>query len=338
MRVLISGATGYLGQFLVVGLHASGHEVHVAHRGASCRVPFADAITMHPHCDVNTSNAPLPDAVASAAATTTAAAAGWSAAFSERCKFDVVINAAAVSKPAECEADPVAADAVNVPRDLVAAMRAAVHDARLDAHCLLLHVSTDQIYAGTRANNCEQDADADEPVNVYARTKRAAERYVRAMWPRSCIIRPSIIVGAQSPVLPVPRALFVQWLDATLASSDGCTLYEDEWRCPVLVHDIVDLAQALISRYGVGDAAVADQHRVLNVGSPQRLSRADMGDAVVRVRGHPHDRVKRVPTPQQRPFASPQDISMNSTRAEQLLGRGMTPFDEAVRRVFEASV
>lgn len=52
---------------------------------------------------------------------------------------DVVVNCAAISIPRACEADPVAAMAVNVPSALIKWLsRFSVHD------MLLIHLSTDQ--------------------------------------------------------------------------------------------------------------------------------------------------------------------------------------------------
>lgn len=52
---------------------------------------------------------------------------------------DVVVNCAAISIPRSCEADPVAAMAVNVPSALIKWLSSfSVHD------MLLIHLSTDQ--------------------------------------------------------------------------------------------------------------------------------------------------------------------------------------------------
>ena len=61
-----------------------------------------------------------------------------------------------------------------------------------------------------------------------------------------------------------------------------------------------------------------------------------MGDAVAALRGHPRANVRRVPSATvARPFASPADISMDSSRVQAELGLKLTPFAEAVRRAFK---
>ena len=86
--------------------------------------------------------------------------------------------------------------------------------------------------------------------------------------------------------------------------------------------------------------AHATQPRLLRLFSDaaraRRLSRADMGDAVAALRGHPRANVRRVPSASvSRPVASPADISMDSALAQTELGLTPTPFAEAVRRAFK---
>lgn len=79
---------------------------------------------------------------------------------------------------------------------------------------LLIHLSTDQVYDGSRANWKETDPCA--PVNAYGQTKLEAEQYIQERWPNHVILRSSIIYGPQSPA-PVSRALFLQFIEASLA-------------------------------------------------------------------------------------------------------------------------
>lgn len=66
------------------------------------------------------------------------------------------------------------------------------------------------------------------------------------------------------------------------------------------------------------------------------LSRADMGDALVAIRGYPRERVVRVPCASVvRDPPSPQDIiSMRVERVQQVLGIRLTPFCEALHDIF----
>ena len=74
---------------------------------------------------------------------------------------------------------------------------------------VLVHISTDQVYDGSRP--LWREGDAAAPVNAYGQSKAEAEVAVRAAWPHHIILRSSIIYGPQSPS-PVPRPLFVQFV------------------------------------------------------------------------------------------------------------------------------
>lgn len=128
-----------------------------------------------------------------------------------------VVNLAAVSQPRRCEADPAAAASVNAPTAL-AAWQASLDAARRAR--LLVHVSTDQVYAGSKPPPALYvEADPAEPVNAYGRSKLAAERLLadgRAFAGDWVALRSSVIFGPEPPAAPVKRGLFLQWMDAAL--------------------------------------------------------------------------------------------------------------------------
>ena len=78
------------------------------------------------------------------------------------------------------------------------------------------------------------------PVNAYGRTKLEAERLIAQRWRRHAILRSSIIYGPQSPN-PVSRGLFLQFIDAALSGRKPTTFFNDEFRCPIYVKDIVQV-------------------------------------------------------------------------------------------------
>ena len=251
MRVLVTGGSGYLGQFLVTRLAAAGHDVSYTFWSSAdpCLLP--------------------PAAAGRGYKVDLATGAGLGACLAAAGPLDAVINAAAVSQPGACEHDEAGAAAVNVPAPLLVSLRDAAPRA------LLVHISTDQVYDGSRAWWREDDADGCAAVNAYGRTKRAAEGAVRAAWPAHAILRSSIIVGPPPPA-PVGRPLFVQWLDAALVSDAGAELFEDEFRNPVYVEDIVAACAALLVRHAAGTLPA---HRVFNLGGPERCVRARLGES-----------------------------------------------------------
>ncbi len=74
--------------------------------------------------------------------------------------------------------------------------------------------TTTKVYNGSKAN--WKETDACQPVNAYGQTKLEAEQVIQQQWPHHVILRSSIIYGPQSPS-PVSRALFLQFIESSLA-------------------------------------------------------------------------------------------------------------------------
>ncbi|KAA6429698.1 MAG: methionine adenosyltransferase 2 subunit beta-like [Trebouxia sp. A1-2] len=219
---------------------------------------------------------------------------------------DAVINCAAISSPAACEQELDTARALNVPTKLLDA---------LDLHKL--------VYDGSKAN--WRETDKCHPVNAYGRTKLEAEQLIQDRWPNHVILRSSIIFGPQSPV-PVSRVLFLQFIANGLRQGKPTTFFQDEYRCPIYVKDIVNIAMALI------DSQDNLQDRLLNMGGPERLSRLDM--AYKTADCWELDRSCIVPALSasvKRGVVSPADISMDSSRLlQQLPSVKLTSLEDAL--------
>lgn len=238
--------------------------------------------------------------------------------------MDAVINCIAISEPAACERDPSKARSVNIPIHLLDALNQ--YKSRTDREPLLIFLSTDQVYDGSHAFWLEEDP--TEPINAYGRSKLEAEREIRTRWQRHVILRSSIIYG---PGLPIKRSLFLQFADEALRSKQPTIFFEDEWRCPIYVQDIVEICRRLVDR-SIGGRC---PYGTFNMGGPQRLSRVDMARYLANYRGW--DPLNIVPVPRDsvvRSTRSPADISMDSTALATGLGFKMTLFSEALRSIF----
>lgn len=256
--------------------------------------------------------------------------------------LDVVINCVAISQPAVCEKDPELAKSLNIPSVLLSGLE---NYANRSSHFpLVIHLSTDQVYDGSRS--FWKESDPTDPINEYGKSKLAAEQEIQARWPNYIILRSSIIYGPQPPGASVGRALFLQFVDEALASGQPTTFFNDEWRCPVYVEDIVRISKALSESFiaekekgaevgltkGGGDFV----SRVYNMGGPERMSRVDMAEAVASVRNYDTKAiVSASSTTIQRGVASPPDISMVSTALEERVGFKLSRFGDALIKIFE---
>ncbi|MCH94693.1 methionine adenosyltransferase 2 subunit beta-like, partial [Trifolium medium] len=153
---------------------------------------------------------------------------------------DVVVNCAAISVPRACEIDPASAHAINVPSSLVKWLQSFKQNSTL-----LIHLSTDQVYEGEKSFYKEEDIAI--PLNVYGKTKVAAEKFISENCPNFAILRSSIIYGPQT-LSPVPKSLPIQWIDGALSKRETLEFFHDEFRCPIYVKDLVTVILALTSQ------------------------------------------------------------------------------------------
>ena len=338
--VLITGGSGYLGQFLVNKFCCDDWNVVYTY---------------------NTSN-PLPFAtINNKPATVTAfkvdfiTGEGLDACFAyfERDndhtnhRLDAVINCVAISQPVACEKDPEKARLINIPIKLSTAMKIYQENQERKAENskdtpppppLLIHLSTDQVYDGTKSY--WKETDTANPINQYGKSKLEAEHEIQTQWPHHAILRSSLIYGPEPPVASVGRSLFLQFVDEKLASKESTSFFSDEYRSAVYVQDIIHVCKLLIeASVAFEDAskvysengetlkselfALRDKRTVrgvFNMGGPERLSRVDIAERVAEVRHHDPRFIVPVPSASvSRGVASPSDISMNVSKLENTL-------------------
>ncbi|XP_016474697.1 uncharacterized protein LOC107796439 [Nicotiana tabacum] len=313
-KILIVGGTGYLGQHLLQEIQYTlpyALSLSFTYHTNPPPEPLLRAIphVLPFHVDLQTGN-------------------GFDAISQNFGQPDVVVNCAALSIPRACEADPTAAMAINVPSVLVKWL-----SSFSNGGTLLIHLSTDQVYEGTKSFYKEDDETL--PVNVYGRSKVAAEQFISANYSNFAILRSSIIYGPQT-VSPVPKSLPVQWMDSVLAKGDAMEFFHDEFRCPIYVKDLVTIIWTLTNRWISGREPI---QLLLNVGGPDRVSRVQMAEAIAHIRGYNLSLIKPVSSSTvNRGVKSPADISMDITRLIQTLNMSTTAFRDGVKLTLEAEL
>ncbi|KAH0980321.1 hypothetical protein GBA52_007498 [Prunus armeniaca] len=314
-RVLVVGGTGYLGQHVLQGFSeiqaTTPCDLALTHHS---NPPPPALLTTFPHLlpfhvDLKTGQ-------------------GFQAISQTFGPPDVVINCAALSIPRACEMDPAAAMSVNVPSSLVNWLLSLE-----ESNSLLIHLSTDQVYEGVKSFYKEDDETV--PVNVYGKSKVAAEQFISEKCSNFAILRSSIIFGPQT-VSPVPKSLPIQWIDGVLSKGNTSEFFHDEFRCPVYVKDVVAAILALSKRW-ISDGK--QTKLLLNVGGPDRVSRLQMAETVADIRGYNPSLIKSVSASTvDRGVKSPADISMDITKLVQTLGVTPTSFRDGVRLTLSTEV
>lgn len=281
--VLVTGATGYLGQFLVQDL-AKTHKVGIVHH--STAAPDIKGDVHHFWADLATGE-------------------GLQEAFDTLGPVDVVVNCAAISSPAACERHPEHARSINVPTRLMDSLE--IHKVGHEVETLLIQLSTDNVFQGSRPLWTEDSV--FEPINAYGRSKREAEEVIQDRWENHIILRSSLIFGPPPPV-PVSRQLFLQFIEKTLKAGKPVKFFSDEFRSPIFALDIVKLVAHMVEH-----CDSPPLHRLYNLGGPERLSRVEMAQTVARVWGYSTAAIQVAETSSVvRENPSPADISMDCSR------------------------
>lgn len=187
------------------------------------------------------------------------------------------------------------------------------------------------VYEGVKSFYKEEDEIV--PVNVYGKSKVAAEKFIYEKCSNFAILRSSIIYGPQT-ISPVPKSLPIQWIDSILSKGEKVEFFHDEFRCPVCVRDVVKIILALTNRWLSEDKQM---QLLLNVGGPDRVSRVQMAEAVAEIRGYSTSLIKPISASSvDRGVMSPADISMDITKLVQTLNIHPVTYKDGVKLTLAA--
>ena len=165
MKILVTGANGFLGQHLTLYLSHKSYDVVACSRG-KCRIPHQKAFQYF--------SFDLTDANAVAAIIASS-------------QPDVIVHAAAMSKPDECEMNQMKAYLVNVEGTVQLLINSE------EVKSFFIFLSTDFVFDGERGMYNENDA--PKPVNYYGRTKLEAEEAVKEYENGWAIVRTVLVYG-----------------------------------------------------------------------------------------------------------------------------------------------
>ncbi len=206
---------------------------------------------------------------------------------------DLVIHAAAISRPGPCEEDPAKAERVNVLATRVFAETAK----------RLIFLSTDLVFDGTLAPY--REIDPVSPSLVYSRTKVEGERIVLEECSESLVLRFANGYGWS----PVGRPTFCAEIYKKIRSGEGVDLYADQFRTPLYVKDAAEILVRLV------DAAPwpADRDRIFHFGGPETISRLQFGRLFCEALKLDDTKIRAV-TMASVGITRPADCSLNSSR------------------------
>jgi len=219
MKVLITGANGFLGYYLVEQLLVKNISVIATGRGP-CRLPFSNENFQYEEMDF-TDPFSIHDVF-------------------EKIKPDVVVHAGAMSKPDECEQSQMQAYLVNVEGTVQLLINAAV------IKSFFVFVSTDFVFDGKTGMYSE--IDKPEPVNYYGRTKLEAEEAVSEYEYDWAIARTVLVYGKNHS----GHANLLKTVKEKLENKVEYSVVDDQVRTPTYVEDLARGIIAIIEKKAKG--------------------------------------------------------------------------------------
>lgn len=220
MKVLITGANGFLGYYLTAQLLQQGIEVIATGKGNN-RLPytgdqhfkyagmdFTDPYAVH---DVFSLHQP-----------------------------DAVVHAGAMSKPDDCELQQWQAYVTNTEATLTLLANASEHKA------FFVFISTDFVFDGERGMYNENDVPS--PVNFYGKTKLEAEEAVKEYEEDWAIVRTVLVYG--KPI--TGRANILSIVKEKLEKGEMYKVVNDQVRTPTYVEDLAAGIVSVLKKKATG--------------------------------------------------------------------------------------
>jgi dTDP-4-dehydrorhamnose reductase len=294
MRVLITGANGFLGYSLSALLLQKGITV-IATGNGPCRLPFEDwRHFSYLQLDI-TNPVELHQQIKTAGA-------------------DIIVHAAAMSKPDECELNREKAFAVNVKATAGLLEAAALQKA------YFLFLSTDFIFDGVAGMYHEEDEPG--PVNYYGQTKLEAELLTR-QYPFDYSIARTVLVYGNNRS---GRKNILDMVKEKLEKGETFKVVDDQLRTPTFIEDL-----------SIGIWQMIDQRAkgIFHLSGEEQMTPYEMAVRTANFLGYDTNFLQRVNAatfiePAKRPLKTGFII----TKAKKELGYQPVPFEKGLIETF----
>ena len=286
--MLVTGASGLLGSNLVLAAAERGLPLVACHGRRAVRLPGA-------------ANVPL-DLLDEAATRR----------LLESVRPATIVHCAAAADVDWCESHPDAAHRINAD----ASRRLALIASELDAR--LVHISTDSVFDGRRGNYDESDEPS--PVNVYGRTKLAAETLVAACAPSSLVIRTNFFGWS-----PMGRRGLAEWILSRLESGLPVPAFFDVRFSPLHATDLADF---------VLDMIAAGLHGLYHVAASNSCTKYEFAVELAQTFDRDRAAIERASVQEAGLRAErPRDTSLQTGRVVRDLGRPMPLVASGIERL-----
>lgn len=297
MRILVTGANGFVGYYVTKLLLDKGYDVIATGRG-ECRLPFSSYKHFSYHEMDFTNEVSVKQVF-------------------EKTQPEYIIHSGAISKPDECEINKEKAWSINVQGtiNLLAASE--------DIQSFFLFVSTDFVFDGERGMYSEDDVPL--PVNYYGETKLAAEKKVMAYSHPWSIVRTVLVYG--KPLTGRDNLLTI--VKRKLEKGEEYCVVSDQVRTPTYVEDLTQGILSVIEKKAEGIFHISGE----DVQTPYEMACKTallLGLDVNLIKEVTASNFSQ-------PAKRPPKTGFNIEKAKSILGYKPVPFEEGLQKTFTES-
>lgn len=230
----------------------------------------------------------------------------------ERVNPALIVHMAAMTDVDRCQLDAARAMAINAD--------AAGMIARLafDQGCRFIHVSTDHLFDGQKANRTEDDIPS--PVNIYGQSKAEGEKRVMENNPDALILRVNFFGWGTNY-----RASFSDWIIGSLSSNRSIALYDNVMFTPLYVDRLAEAGHQLVDKGEKG---------IFHVASSDRISKFTFGRMLADRFHLDKDLIRKGSYDSDENIPRPLDMSLDNRKLLKALGRKELSVAEDIERLY----
>jgi len=217
-RILVTGANGFIGQYIVRQLVKNSLHQVVATGKSDSRLPFIVS-DHYRYVSIDITDQRQVNKIF------------------ESENYDIVIHAAALGQPDFCEQHQEICDQVNVTgtKNIAEGCR--------KANSLLVFLSTDFVFDGNRGPY--RETDTVNPINIYGKSKLQGEQLIEATGIDHTVVRLCSVYGI--PLSGDARNI-ITWVQHNLQEGRSIKAVDDQVRTPTYIDDATKAIVALADR------------------------------------------------------------------------------------------
>ncbi len=294
MKILITGANGFLGYYLSEGLLLKKHHVIATGKGG-CRLPFLSHKNfIYEEMDFTDKN--LVQHILT------------------KHHPDIIVHGGAISKPDDCETNKELAYKINTEGTFN------LLNAAHPFGCFFIFISTDFVFDGVKG--MYDETAIPSPVNYYGETKLLAEEKVKEYKGVWSIIRTVLVYGKAHS----GRDNLLTLVKKKMENGEAYKVFTDQIRTPTYIEDLTDAIIRVIEKKanGIfhisGDDKLSPYQMVMRMADLLYLNKELIGEITA------DDLVQ----PAKRPLITGFDIS----KAREVLKYSPISFEEGLRKTF----